>query len=156
MRLSLGAGGGILGVIMLLGAGCVGQQAPAPPPLAATDAVTPDLSAPAGVPPAAGAPDVPEAAPPVAGATIRMTAAGFSPATVTVNAGEAVAFINDDPAAPHWPASAVHPAHTVLPGFDALGGVASGASYVFTFETPGAWEFHDHLNPGFTGQVIVE
>lgn len=87
--------------------------------------------------------------------TIQMTADGFSPGTVTVKAGTKVQFKNAD-TRPRWPASAAHPLHTDLPGFDAIGGVALGAVYEFTFTKAGTWRFHDHLYPTMYGKVIVE
>jgi len=87
--------------------------------------------------------------------TISMTDTGFVPATVTITAGTTVKFLNNGQAA-HWPASFVHPVHTVLPAFDSKVGVATGADYSFTFNQTGAWNFHDHLNPTFLGTITVE
>lgn len=101
------------------------------------------------------------AASPVAGATtpgaatIALTDTGFTPATITIPAGTTVTFINNGQAA-HWPASAVHPTHQALPGFDSLRGLSTGETYSFTFDTAGSWSFHDHLNPQFTGTIIVQ
>ncbi len=87
--------------------------------------------------------------------TISMTDTGFTPSTVTVSAGTTVVFDNNGQGS-HWPASAVHPTHQVLPGFDALRGLSTGEQYSFTFTQKGTWGFHDHLNPQFTGSVVVE
>jgi len=87
--------------------------------------------------------------------TISMTDSGFEPATVTIATGATVKFVNNGQAL-HWPASAVHPVHQVLPGFDALQGLATGETYAFTFTKTGTWPTHDHLFPNVTGQVIVE
>lgn len=90
------------------------------------------------------------------GATIiSMTANGFEPSSITVKAGTTVTFINND-LGQRWPASAFHPTHTQLPGFDSLGAVAPGGSYSFTFEKKGKWNFHDHLFPAMFGSVTVE
>ena|SRR3989338_1270662 len=86
--------------------------------------------------------------------TIEMTADGFSPNPVNINAGDTVVFLNKD-TVDHWPASAVHPSHQELPGFDALGPVKPGESYEFTFSDKGNWRFHDHLNPARTGVVVA-
>ena len=87
--------------------------------------------------------------------TISMTDAGFSPTTVTISVGTTVNFVNDGQAL-HWPASAVHPTHEVLPAFDSKRGIATGDTYSFSFTEAGNWNFHDHLNPQFTGTVVVE
>lgn len=85
---------------------------------------------------------------------IDMTADGFSPSEVTVKAGDTVNFVNTDTET-HWPASAIHPTHQLLPGFDAIGGVSAGSTYAYTFTKVGTWPFHDHLHASSTGKVIV-
>ncbi|MBI4154200.1 hypothetical protein HY501_02600 [Candidatus Woesearchaeota archaeon] len=101
--------------------------------------------------------------------TVEMTSTGFSPATLTIDAGDTVTFTNKD-TNPHWPASAVHPTHTVYPGsdiskcgtteqesiFDACRGLEEGESWSFTFNEKGTWRYHDHLNLGLTGSIVVE
>ena len=93
----------------------------------------------------------------------------FGPQTVTVRKGGSVAWINKG-TAPIWPASAMHPTHTVYPGsdigkcgtaekdtiFDACRGIPAGQSYTFTFSNAGTWRYHNHLNPSMTGSVIVK
>jgi plastocyanin len=86
---------------------------------------------------------------------VNMTSSGFSPSTMTVKVGYTVKFVNTD-TKNHWPASAVHPTHQVLPGFDSLGAVKPGESYSYTFEKAGQWGMHDHMNPSNTGKITVE
>lgn len=98
---------------------------------------------------------------------IRMTADGFAPATLEIDAGDSVKFLGDDDA-PHWPASDAHPTHTVYPGsdirscgtegfvgFDACMGIERGGVYRYTFSESGEWRFHDHLQPQFKGVITV-
>ncbi|MBI3385226.1 hypothetical protein HY030_03495 [Candidatus Gottesmanbacteria bacterium] len=85
---------------------------------------------------------------------VKMTASGFVPSKVTVKLGTSVKFVNVD-TVDHWPASAIHPTHQLLPGFDALMGIKPGESYSFTFEKVGIWKYHDHLNPSMMGSVEV-
>ncbi len=101
--------------------------------------------------------------------TVEITAAGFSPNPLTIKAGDTVTFVNKD-TAQHWPASAVHPAHTVYPGsdinkcgtaeaatiFDSCNGLATGETFEFTFTHVGSWKYHDHLNPSLWGTIVVE
>lgn len=95
--------------------------------------------------------------------TVEITPSGFSPNTLTINAGDTVTFVNKDSTL-HWPASAVHPTHTVYPEsggcigskFDACKGLAQGETFSFTFNQKGAWKYHDHLNPGLTGTIVVQ
>lgn len=95
--------------------------------------------------------------------TVEITSSGFSPATLTVNQGDTVVFITKDSEA-HWPASAVHPTHNAYPEsggcigskFDACRGLAQGESFSFTFNEKGSWKYHDHLNLGNTGTIVVQ
>ncbi len=98
--------------------------------------------------------------------TVVITAEGFSPATVEINAGDAINFVNKD-SATHWPASAQHPTHKIYPEtggcvgskFDACKPLASEEGFTFTFYQKGEWNYHDHLNcctdSRFFGKVTV-
>ncbi|MBI2594782.1 MAG: cupredoxin domain-containing protein [Candidatus Colwellbacteria bacterium] len=88
-------------------------------------------------------------------AVVTYTDNGFSPATLTVKKGETVTFKNNSGKS-FWPASAVHPTHTVYPEFDAKQGIAPGAAYSFTFSRTGSWKYHNHLNPSLTGTITVQ
>ena len=80
---------------------------------------------------------------------------GFSPATVTIKEGGTVAFTNQGSQG-MWVASDPHPQHTDYPDFDALRLYKPGETYSFTFTKPGTWHYHNHLDTGETGTVIVE
>ena len=86
--------------------------------------------------------------------TVEMTANGFVPSRLDVLAGDTLRFQNSDQS-DHWPASDVHPTHELYPDLDAQRPIAPGDSWSFALFRPGAWRFHDHLNPQFTGQVVV-
>lgn len=85
---------------------------------------------------------------------IQMTDSGFLPAQITVPVGTTVFFKNVG-TQPHWPASAFHPTHLELPGFDALRAITPGESYAYAFTKVGTWKFHDHVNPSRFGSVTV-
>ena len=101
--------------------------------------------------------------------TIKITSSGFSPKSLTINQGDTVTFVNDDLIS-HWPASAMHPTHTVYPGsdirkcgtsegeniFDACKGLSKEESFTFTFNEQGSWGYHDHFNPSLTGRIIAQ
>lgn len=95
--------------------------------------------------------------------TVEITSTGFSPSSLTIKAGDTVTFANKDSSL-HWPASAVHPTHSVYSEsggcigskFDACKGLAQGESWSFAFNQKGTWGYHDHLNPGLTGTIIVQ
>lgn len=79
---------------------------------------------------------------------------GFSPAELTIAKGETVTFRTTNGEL-FWPASNLHPSHTIYPEFDPLTPVQPNTVWSFTFEKPGEWKFHDHLAPYFTGVITV-
>src|SRR3989338_8255859 len=99
---------------------------------------------------------------------IGITSNGFSPKVLSVKAGDVVTFVNKDSSG-HWPASAMHPTHTVYPRsdikkcgtpeeksiFDSCGSLSNREEYKFTFNEKGSWKYHDHLSPGSTGTINV-
>lgn len=98
-----------------------------------------------------------------AGNTVEIISSGFSPNTLTINVGDTVTFVNKD-STTHWPASNIHPTHTLYPEsggcigskFDACNSLAQGETFSFTFNEKGSWNYHDHLQPGLTGTIIVK
>ena len=94
---------------------------------------------------------------------------GFSPKEITIFEGETVMFKNES-AREMWPATAIHPTHTIYPGssilkcggaekiriFDSCQAVAQGESWSFVFGEVGSWRYHDHLQTRQTGKIIVE
>lgn len=80
---------------------------------------------------------------------------GFFPPTIEVAAGTKVRFVNES-SNEMWVASAMHPTHQLLPGFDQMKGGPKGGVYEYTFTKAGAWKFHDHLKPEFRGSVTVK
>lgn len=91
------------------------------------------------------------------------TDAGFSPSTLTVKKGDTVTFTNTASDA-MWVASNPHPIHNGYPTtggciastFDACKNIAPGGSWSFKFDLVGAWKYHNHLNPGEGGTIIVQ
>ena len=104
---------------------------------------------------------------PIPSNIIKITSSGFEPKMLTVKTGTTVTFVNED-SNKHWPASAMHPTHTVYPGsdikkcgtdaeiFDACHGLKQGESFSFTFKEKGSWNYHDHLRSSSTGKITVE
>lgn len=88
-------------------------------------------------------------------AFVRATDNGYEPESISVKAGTKITFTNESTELV-WTASDVHPTHQLLPGFDALKGVPNGESYSYVFTKEGTWSYHNHLNPGHGGEVIVE
>ena len=86
--------------------------------------------------------------------TVTYTNEGYSPRNLAIKAGAAVEFENNS-SNQVWTASDVHPTHEILPEFDALRGYEPGETYSYTFKEPGAWTYHNHLNPSQIGTIIV-
>ncbi|OGG04956.1 hypothetical protein A2Z33_06715 [Candidatus Gottesmanbacteria bacterium RBG_16_52_11] len=86
--------------------------------------------------------------------TVTYRDTGFTPQSVTVRLGTAVTFTSSATGS-MWVASAPHPTHDALPGFDQKAGTGSGGDYTYTFTKVGTWKYHNHLKPEHTGVVIV-
>lgn len=99
--------------------------------------------------------DASPAAPTASESTVvSIAAAGFTPAEVTVPVGGTVSFTNNDTQS-HQVASAPHPVHTSYPPFNGAV-LGAGETRAVTFTQAGSFKYHDHLNPGLTGTVIVQ
>ena len=83
---------------------------------------------------------------------VAYTNEGFEPATLDVGVGAMVHFVNESDIQ-MWVASDSHPAHDILPTFDQF---KPGDMFMYVFEEPGAWKYHDHLNPSAVGEIIVK
>lgn len=101
--------------------------------------------------------------------TVTYTDSGYSPKEVIISQGGTVTFLNES-SRTMWPATAIHPIHTIYPGsgilkcgtaeqpriFDACKGITQSASWSFIFQEQGSWGYHDHLNISRTGKIIVQ
>lgn len=87
-------------------------------------------------------------------ATVNYSDSGYTPNTITVKKGTTVTWTNQSSGG-MWTASAVHPTHQLLPGFDALKNFAKGGSYDYVFAKVGTWKYHNHVKVSDTGTVVV-
>ncbi len=101
-------------------------------------------------------------------ATVTITEAGYEPQNVTIKMGGTVTWTSATDRE-DWPASAMHPTHTVYPGsgiekcgtaeqpgiFDACKALANGESFSFTFNEVGEWPYHEHLAVKTFGKITV-
>lgn len=85
---------------------------------------------------------------------VTYTDSGYVPATMTVKKGTAVTFRNESSGG-MWTASATHPTHQLLPGFDQKKSVVKGGVYEYTFTKVGTWKYHNHVKPTDTAVVVV-
>ena len=89
-------------------------------------------------------------------AQIEITKNGFLPATITIPKGTKLTWTNKDDK-PHRVASNPHPEHTGLAGLDSKDVIGiDGGTYSYTFDQPGEYTYHDHLNPLTNGTIIVQ
>lgn len=87
-------------------------------------------------------------------ATTTLTTEGFVPNELYVLRGGTVVFINQSDH-PFWPASNLHPDHSIYSEFDPREPIDVGKEWAFVFEKPGIWGFHDHVRSYYTGIVHV-
>lgn len=87
--------------------------------------------------------------------TIQTTSNGFVPVTMTILTGQSITWVNED-AVSHQVNSDPHPTHRLYPILNTVGLINPGESKSVTFTTPGAYTYHDHLNPQLKGTVIVQ
>jgi|SRR3989344_7547850 len=85
---------------------------------------------------------------------VTYTDTGFAPQVLTLKKGTTVTFVNESSRG-MWVASAVHPTHQLLPGFDQLSTAGKGATYEYVFMKVGTWKYHNHVNPTDTASVVV-
>ena len=91
---------------------------------------------------------------PLRGDTVRITDEGFIPIVLEVKFGTTVYFVNET-SEWRWPASNIHPSHTIYPELDPKETIPPGEEWAFTFNRVGEWNIHDHLAPYVTGKIIV-
>jgi plastocyanin len=98
--------------------------------------------------------------------TVTYTGNSFSPASITIKKGDSVKFV-DATGAGIWVASNPHPIHNGYSGTTvdqhcpdttgtAFDQCSPGTSYTFTFQKVGSWGYHNHLNHGAMGTVVVQ
>lgn len=103
-------------------------------------------------------------------AVVTLTDSGFTPSTLTVNAGETVRFINESSRG-MWVGSDDHPTHTHYDGtstrehcangmatndtFDQCTAVNRGDYWDYTFERAGSFGYHNHVGASQTGTIVV-
>lgn len=86
--------------------------------------------------------------------TVSMKSSKFDPETITVQKGTKVIFKNED-TQDRWPASNIHPTHTIYPEFDPKAPITAGQEWSFVFDKVGDWKYHDHLMPSTRGEILV-
>lgn len=88
-------------------------------------------------------------------AVVHISDSSVDPPQLNIQQGDTVVFENAGQNV-HWPASNIHPTHEVYPEFDSQKPLPPGEQWQFTFDRPGQWRWHDHLDPKLTGEIRVE
>ena len=95
---------------------------------------------------------------------IEYTDEGYVPRDISIAKGTRVRFINHS-SLESWPASGVHPTHTLYPekattdclgsSFDSCDALSPGEFFDYTFFYEGRRPFHDHLRGYHSGTITV-
>jgi plastocyanin len=88
------------------------------------------------------------------GSTVQVTPNGFQPMNITIKVGTTVAWTNNSGKDVSIN-SDNHPTHLLYPLLN-LGRVSDGGQVSLTFNTPGTYGYHNHLNPSQTGTITVQ
>lgn len=86
--------------------------------------------------------------------TIVLTEDGYQPNELTIALGDEVMFQSERDEF-FWPASNVHPTHTIYSAFDPTRAISPDETWSFVFDRAGEWRYHDHISPYFTGVITV-
>jgi len=87
-------------------------------------------------------------------ASIALTDDGFSPQTLTIKAGTKVTWTNKSSGLGNV-SSNPHPVHTDYPPLN-LGNFPVNGTLSLVFDKPGTYKYHNHLDPGLQGTIIVQ
>ncbi len=77
--------------------------------------------------------------------TISIQNFAFSPETLTVKKGTTITWTNNDATS-----------HTIKSATFNSGDLAKGATFKFTFDTPGTFDYSCGIHPSMKGKIIVE
>lgn len=144
--------GSVLSVLVLTGAGCKGGvTAPQPQvkaPVETNSSARPESQLPVSqeIKTEVSVPN--QAKPKVIVKEIAIANFAFSPANITVKAGTAITWVNDDEAA-----HSIKSSDGSFPGSENLN---TGSSYQFKFDKPGTYNYSCGLHPSMHGTVVVE
>lgn len=86
--------------------------------------------------------------------TVTLTSSGFSPSNLTIKAGQTIIWVNKSGESATVNSNP-HPVHTDYPPLN-LGDFPNGGTLSLTFDKPGTFGYHNHLNPSQRGTITVE
>jgi plastocyanin len=79
-------------------------------------------------------------------ALVSVNESGFTPATLSVESGTQVTWVNAGKK-PHQISADPYPSNNSIAGFNSYEVLQKGDSYSFTFSSAGTYHLHDNLNP---------
>lgn len=85
---------------------------------------------------------------------VEVTENAFSPSALTIKKGTKVTWVNKSGVIANI-SSGPHPVHNIYPPLN-LENFNNEESLSLTFDKPGTYGYHDHLNPNRTGIITVE
>ncbi len=86
--------------------------------------------------------------------TVTLTSSGFEPANLAIKVGETVTWVNRSGGV-STVNSEPHPIHTNYLPLN-LGSFPDGGTLSLTFDKPGMYGYHNHLNPSERGTITVK
>lgn len=86
---------------------------------------------------------------------VQVTKSAFTPNVIEIKVGGTVTWVNNDTLA-NQVASTPHPIHTDYPPLNTIGVLQPGQSKSLKFDKAGTYRYHNHLNPGTQGTVVVK
>lgn len=87
--------------------------------------------------------------------TVSYKAGVFSPTNLRIHSGDTVRFKNDGILSVRI-VSDPHPDHNDLVGFDSIGDIPPGSSFIFTFAAKGVFGYHNEKKISEIGTVMVK
>ncbi len=86
--------------------------------------------------------------------SVQVSSNGFQPMNLVIKAGTTVTWTNNSGEDVSINSNN-HPTHLLYPPLN-LGRVSDGGQVSLTFDTPGTYGYHNHLNPSQTGTITVQ
>lgn len=88
------------------------------------------------------------------GAALKDNTQGYFPQNIAIPSGTTIAWFNDDPGQPHTVTSGLENSTDIGKEFNS-GIIPYSAFFMYTFDKPGMYVYHDSINPSLTGSIYV-
>lgn len=88
------------------------------------------------------------------GASEKNSSQGYFPQKIAIPIGTTITWFNDDPGQPHSVTSGLKNTSDIGKEFNS-GIIPYSSFFIYTFDKPGLYLYHDSINPSMTGSVYV-